>query len=130
MALGKQIGKFSLTETSNTVTAGIGRAPTLQANFQGQMSGEAGEGPAFGTMTLEYEPTMKSRRWSYCGLTVFPSGGGNTVNSQGTWEEASPMKFRFRGTAQVSDGPTCGLEFEGDGSAGPMSISGTISEWS
>ena len=128
MTLGRQIGEFSFTETSSTVTAGIGRAPTRQANLQGQMSGEAGEGAAFGTLTLEYEPTMKNGGWSYCGLTVFPSGGGNTVNSQGKWEETGPMKFHYHGTADISDGPTCGLEFEGDTSTGSMIISGTISE--
>ncbi len=64
MALGKQIGEFSLKQTSSTVTPGSGGTLALQINFQGQVSGEAGEGLAIGTQTVAYEPNMKSGTWS------------------------------------------------------------------
>jgi hypothetical protein len=129
MALGKQIGEFSLKQTSITVSPGSGGTLAFQLNFEGQVSGEAGEGQAVGTQSLAYEPNMKSGTWSYCGMTVSNKGGGNTVNSQGTWEETGPGKFRYRGTAQFSDGRTCGLEFVGDATTGSMTLSGKLYEW-
>jgi hypothetical protein len=130
MALGKQIGAFTLKETSTTVTPGSGGVPTLQANLQGQVSGADGEGIAFGTMTVAYEPNMKSGTWSYCGLGSWNKGGGVTVNSQGTWEETGHLKFRHRGTAQYSDGRTCGVEFDNDATSGSVILSGKLYEWS
>ena len=73
---------------------------------------------------------MKGGTWSYCGMTAFSKGGGNTVNSQGTWEETGPLKFRHRGTAKFSDGGNCGLEFENDASTGSLTLTGKIYEWS
>jgi hypothetical protein len=130
MALGKQIGQFSLKQTSSTVRPGPGGTLAMQINLQGQLSGEAGEGIALGTMSVEYEPNLKSGTWSYCGMTVLNSGGGNTVNSQGTWEETGHLKFRHRGTSQFSDGRTCGVEFENDATSGSVTISGKLYEWS
>ncbi len=85
---------------------------------------------AFGTMTVEYESNMKSGTWSYCGMTAFNKGGGNTVNGQGTWEETGPNKFRNRGTAKNSDGSTNGVEFELDATTETVTISGKLYEWS
>ena len=130
MALGKQIGAFTLQQTSSTVTPGSGSALTIQVNLQGQVSGEAGEGIAMGTMTVAYEPNMKSGTWSYCGMTTLNSGGGHTANSQGTWEETGHLKFRHRGTAQFSDGRTCGVEFDNDATSGSLAIRGKLYEWS
>ena len=81
-------------------------------------------------MTVEYEPNLKGGTWSYCGMTAFNEGGGSTVQSQGTWEEAGHLKFRHRGTAQFSNGHTCGLEFENDASTGVLILSGTLYDWS
>ncbi len=66
--------EFSLTETSRTIAPGSGGALTIQVNLQGQVSGEAAEGMASGTMTVEYEPNMKSGTWSYCGMTAYGTG--------------------------------------------------------
>ena len=74
MALGKQVGEFTLTETSRTIAPGSGGALTIQIHFQGQVSGEAAEGLGSETMTVEYEPNMKNGTWSYCGMTAFNSG--------------------------------------------------------
>ena len=130
MALGKQIGEFSLKQTSSTVTPGSGGTLAMQINLQGQLSGEAGEGIAIGTMSVAYEPNLKSGTWSYCGMDALNSGGGSTVNSQGTWEETGRLKFRHRGTAQFSDGRTCGVEFENDATSGSVILSGKLYEWS
>lgn len=129
MALGKQIGQFTLKQTSSTVTPGSGSTLTIQVNLQGQVSGEAGEGIGIGTMTVAYEPNLKSGTWSYCGMTTLNSGGGNTVNSQGTWEETGHLKFRHRGTGKFSDGRTCGVEFENDATSGSLTLSGKLYEW-
>lgn len=130
MAFGKQIGAFSLKQTSSTVTPGSGGAQVHTINLQGQVSGEAGEGIGVGTMTVEYEPNMKSGTWSYCGMTVLSQGGGNTVTSQGTWEETGLLKFRHHGTAKFSDGRTCGVEFANDVTSGSQTLSGKLYEWS
>ena len=76
MALGKEIGSFSMKETTSTVTPGSGNALNFQMNFQGQGSGEAGDGLVVGTMTVEYEPSMKSGTWGFCGMSVLNSGAG------------------------------------------------------
>jgi len=130
MSLGKQIGEFSLKETSTTSTPGSGGAVNLQGNFRGQVSGEAGEGVALGTLTIEFEPNMQRGTWSYCGMTASSSGGGNTVKSQGTCEETSPLKFRYRGTGQFSDGRTFGVEFDGIANTEEWVLSGKLYEWS
>ena len=62
-----QIGTFTFEQTSSTVTAGSGGSLALQINLQGQLSGDAGEGLVIGTMTLEYEPNMKSGTWPIVG---------------------------------------------------------------
>jgi hypothetical protein len=129
MALGKQIGAFTLKETSTTVTPGSGTAPTLHINLQGQVTGEAGEGVAFGTMTMAYEPNLKSGTWSYCGMSILNKGGGRMVNSQGTWESTGHLKFRHHGTAQYSDGRTGGIEFEVDAASEIATLSGKLYEW-
>jgi hypothetical protein len=130
MALGKQIGAFTLQQTSSTVTPGSGTALTIRVNLQGQASGADGEGRAFGTMTVAYEPNMKSGTWSYCGMGTWSKGGGVTVNSQGTWEETGHLKLRHRGTAQYSDGRTCAVEFDNDAASGSLTLSGKLYEWS
>jgi hypothetical protein len=130
MAFGKQIGAFSLKQTSSTLTPGSGGTQVHTINLQGQVSGEAGEGIAVGTMTVEYEPNMKSGTWSYCGMTALNQGGGNTVSSQGTWEETGHLKFRHHGTAKFSDGRTCGVEFENDVTSGSQTLSGKLYAWS
>ena len=128
MAAGKQIGEFTLTETSRTTAPSSGGALTLQINVTGQISGAAGEGLGSGTMTVEYEPNMKSGTWSYCGMTAFTSGGGNTVTSLGTWEETGRLKFHHRGAAKFSDGQTCGVEFDNDATSGALTLSGTLND--
>jgi len=130
MALGKQIGQFSLKQTSSTVRPGPGGTLAMQINLQGQRSGEGGEAIALGTMSVDYEPNLKSGTWSYCGMDALNSGGGNIVNSQGTWEETGRLKFRHRGTAQFSDGRTCGVEFENDATSGSVTLTGKLYEGS
>jgi hypothetical protein len=83
-----------------------------------------------GTMSVAYEPNLKSGTWSYCGMTVSNKGGGNTVNSQGTWEETGHLKFHHRGTSLFSDGRTCGVEFENDATSGSVTLKGKLYAWS
>ena len=92
MAAGKQIGEFTLTETSRTTAPGSGGALTLQINVTGQISGAAGEGLGSGTMTVEYEPNMKSGTWSYCGMTAFNSGGGQYGEQSGDVGRGRPSQ--------------------------------------
>ncbi len=91
--------------------------------------GEVGEGAGLGTMTLEYEPHMKSGTWNFCGMTVLSGGGSDTMISHGTWQETGPNTFRNRGTGQFSDKRTCGIEFDIDATTEPLILSGELYEW-
>ncbi len=128
MALGKQIVEFIFTATSTTFTPGSDGIPVLQHNYQGPVSGEL-EGVAFGTLQVAYEPSMKSGTWTYCGLTLLSQGGGNTVNSRGTWQEASGLKWHLRGTGHFSDGRTCAVEGDMAIMSGTNKLSGKLYEW-
>jgi hypothetical protein len=128
MALGKQIGEFSLKLISTTVSPGPGNVQTWQANFEGPVSGEAGAGSYVGTMTVVWEPGAKSGTWSACGATALTSGGTLGGSTQGTWEEAGSQKWRYRGSGRLADGRTVAVEFEGD--VVTRTWAGKLYEWS
>ena len=127
MALGKAIGEFSLKAASFTVTPGPGSAFTIQGNFEGPVSGEAGAGTGVGTITVAFEPGAKSGTWSYSGLTFLNSGGSTGVTGHGTWEEIGSNKWRYRGTGKGSDGRVTAVEFDGD--LATRTMAGKVYEW-
>ena len=117
MALGKQIGQYSGKVTSFTFGPGPGDAMTGQANMEGTVSGEIGEGTYALTRYMVIEPGAKSGAWSQYGFAAMKDGTSLSFRDQGTWEEISAGKWRYRGTGQLSDGSTSSTyatEFEGD----------------
>ena len=127
MALGKAIGEFSLKATSFIVTPGPGKSMSIQGNFEGPTSGEAGAGTGIGTLTVVSEVGAKSGTWQWCGMTFLNTGGSMGVEGQGTWEESSANKWRYRGTGEDSDGRVTAVEFEGD--LATRTIAGKAYEW-
>ena len=128
MALGKQIGAFSGQPTSFTFALGPGNADTYQANMEGTVSGERGEGGYASTRYMVVEPGAKSGTWNELGLAAWKDGTNLGFRSQGTWEEISAGKWRYRGTGRFSDGSTYAIEFEGDW--GTRTWAGKLYEWS
>ena len=130
MALGKQIGEFSLKSTSQTFGPGPGNTGTYQANMEGTLSGDRGEGTVSLTHYVEIEPNAKSGTYRHYGMVMLKDGTVLGIQGQGTWEETDPGKWRYRGTGQNSDGSTLGVEFEGDATTRPMTFTGKLYEWS
>ena len=128
MALGKQIGQFSLQSTSLTIGPGPGNTLTGQGNMEGTVSGERGEGTVALTHYVEMEPNAKKGTWTQHGLVFLTDGTGIGFRSQGTWEEIGPSKWRYRGTGQNSEGMTYATEFEGE--AATRTWAGKLYEWS
>ncbi|MBI3303772.1 MAG: hypothetical protein HYZ72_17040 [Deltaproteobacteria bacterium] len=128
MALGKQTGQYSGKLTSLTLGPGPGNAMTGQANMEGTVSGERGEGTYALTHHVVIEPGAKSGTWSQYGFATMKDGTSLGFRGQGTWEEISAGKWRYRGTGQLSDGSTYATEFEGDWAT--RTWAGKLYEWS
>jgi hypothetical protein len=128
MALGKQIGQFSGKSTSVTIGPGPGNALTFQANMEGTVSGERGEGTYALTYHAAGELGAKSGTWSWYGIMTLKDGTNMGFRGQGTWDEVSSGKWRYRGTGQLSDGSTYAYEFEGDWAT--RTWAGKAFEWS
>jgi hypothetical protein len=127
MALGKQVGDFSLKATSVTVSPGPGTTLTTQVNFEGPAKGDAGTGVLIGTLTIVGEPGAKSGTWSWCGVMALNTGGSFGSQGQGHWEESGSHRWRYRGTNTTSDGRKSAVEAEGN--LAERAVTGTFYEW-
>ncbi len=96
MALGKQIGEFSFKATSITASSGPGKATTLQANFEGPQSGEAGTGAALVTLTAVAEPGAKSGTWSWSGMGFMDNGDTMSITGKAYKELPEKSKTKSR----------------------------------
>ena len=129
MALGKQIGAFSLQPTTHTFGPGAGAALAYQANLAGTVSGERGEWTVALTHYVEAEPGAKSGTWRQYGMATMKDGAILGFYAQGVWEWESDLgKGRYRGTGQLSDGTTYATEFEVEWAT--QSWTGKVYEWS
>src|SRR5437879_700796 len=102
MALGKQTGQYSGKLTSLTLGPGPGNAMTGQANIEGTVSGERGEGTYALTHHVVMESGAKNGTWTQYGFATMKDGTSLGFRAQGTWEEISSGKWRYRGTGQLS----------------------------
>jgi hypothetical protein len=114
MASGKQIGAYSGKMTTITFGPGPGNDQSVQMNIEGTFSGELGEGTYVLTHHVVLAAGDKSGIWSQYGLATMKDGSALGFRVQGTWEEMSVGKWRYRGNGQFSDGRTYVSEFEGD----------------
>lgn len=121
MALGKEIGEFSLKSTSTSYAEdGV----TVRIDLDGKATGY---GTVLGTLTMRGEPGAKSGSCSWRGQG-FLEGGDTVIGSgEGTWEEIGKHKWRTRLVVATSDGRTHAsdgqLNLEG------RSLTGKMLEW-
>jgi hypothetical protein len=127
MALGKQVGDFSLKATSVTVSPGPGTALTIQVNYEGPATGEAGAGVLIGTLMIVGEPGAKSGTWQWYGLMALNAGGSFGSQGRGNWEESGPHRWRYRGTNTISTGQQYAVEAEGN--LAERAVTGRFYEW-
>ena len=113
MAIGKEIGAFSIKATSHTVTPAPGGGIVLNVNFEGTQTGEI-TGQVLGTLTTKLVPGQASGTYTWCGWGAASSGENVFVEGQGTLESIGTHKWRFLGTNLLSDGSTNAVEAEGE----------------
>lgn len=123
MALGKQIGEFSLKSTSLTfATNGSG-----QANFEGSVKGEV-TGDVLGTLHVAGEPGAKRGTCTWVGTAYLANGEEINGAAEGTWESSGTHKWRIRGLLSLSDGRT--QLSDGELELATRSYTGKLYEWS
>ena len=98
MAVGKEIGAFSMQYTSVTLEPGKGGSVTLHVNFEGSSSGEFAC-DALATMTVDSrngkdgEYRISARCFMHDGTIVDANGEGKTVHGDGhKWNVAGIME--------------------------------------
>lgn len=124
MAVGKQLGEFSLKATSFTYSA----AGTVQGNFEGSAKGEGLTGPVLGTLTAVGAPGAKSGTCSWAGTSYLDNGEEINGKGEGTWESIGTHKWRIRAVIYLSDGRT--VASDGEIALATRSFTGTSYEWS
>jgi hypothetical protein len=112
MAVGKELGDFSLKITSLTYTPGPAGSVLVQANCEGTASGQ-GAGALLGTATF-MSAGMKSATFSWCGATYLDNGDSVTGIGQGTIESTGRHRWRSQGINHLSDGHTIRIDGEID----------------
>ena len=122
MALGKQVGEFSLKATTFTVTPGPAGSVLVQANCEGPATGF---GTVLGTLTAA-SAGQKNGTWSWCAAAYLDNGDSVTGNGQGTFESVGPNRWRTQGVAHLADGRT--LVSEGEIALAARTWSGKIFE--
>ncbi len=122
MAIGKEIGEFSLKATSTTYAEEGG---TVQINLDGKATGY---GDVLGTLTFRGEPGAKTGPLTWRGQGFLENGDTVTGTGEGTWEEIGKQKWRTRLLVTTSDGGCHAsdghLEFQS------RTLTGKMLEWS
>jgi hypothetical protein len=110
MAVGKQIGEFSLKANTFTFTPGPAGSVLVQVNFEGPATG-------FGlvqcTMTAS-SAGQKNGTWSWCAAAYLDNGDSVTGNGQGTFQSSGSHRWSTQGNIQISDGRIIAVEGEVD----------------
>ncbi len=127
MALGKEIGGFSLKMEASNYSPGPGQNYTVQVSFSGPVTGEL-DGTHRGTLTVETAPGAKVGTYTYCGVTYRPNGDAVALTSRGITENIGNNKRRLRGVNHFSDDRIAAVEGEADVVEG--TFTGKLFEWS
>ena len=122
MALGKEIGQFSLKATSTRYSAeGAG----VEIDLDGTATGY---GTVLGTLHLRGEPGAKGGTCSWRGQGFLENGETVIGVGEGTWQEIGKHQWRTRMVVTTSDGNTHGSD--GRLNLDGRSLSGKMLEWS
>lgn len=127
MAVGKQLGEFSLKSTSLTYTA-TESGGAVHGNFEGSAKGEGLAGPVLGTLIAGGAPGAKSGTCSWAGTSYLANGEELNGKGEGTWEKTGTHKWRIRAIVYLSDGRT--VATDGVIELATRSYTGTLYEWS
>ena len=122
MAIGKEIGKFTLKAVTTTYAL---EGDSVQINLDGTA---AGYGAVLGTLTFKGEPGATSGPLSWRGQGFLDSGETVTGSGEGTWEESGKHKWRTRLLVSTSDGK-CHAS-DGLLDLKTRTLSGKMLEWS
>jgi hypothetical protein len=122
MAIGKEIGDFSLKTTSVSYSEGGG---SVQLNFEGTATRY---GTVLGTAIFRGENEAKSGSLSWRGQGFLENGETVTGTGEGTWEEMGKHQWRTRMIVTTSDGG-CHAS-DGHLDLATRTLSGKMLEWS
>ncbi len=126
MPVGKAIGEFSLKATTMTFVPGSDGTITVQANWEGSLSGAGIAGTILGTATF-VGAGAKTGSYSWCGASYLPSGDSVTGTAQGSFESIGTHRWRTLGVNPLSDGRVVATEGELD--LASRSWTGRVLEW-
>ena len=121
MALGKEIGEFSLKATSTTYAEGGDR---VQINLDGKATGY---GTVLGTLSMRGQPGAKIGSCSWRGDGFLENGETVAGGGEGTWEQTGKHTWRTRMVVTTSDGRTHASD--GQLNLETRTLSGKMLEW-
>jgi len=122
MAIGKQIGEFTLKAITSTYAL---EGNSVQVNLDGTATGY---GTVLGTLTFRGEPGAKSGMLSWRGQGFLDNGANVAGFGEGTWEESGKHKWRTRLVVATTDGNVHASDGVLD--LGTRTLSGKMLEWS
>jgi hypothetical protein len=98
MAIGKELGKFTLKAITTTYSLD---GTSVEVNLDGTA---AGYGAVLGTLTFRGDPGAKSGMLSWRGQGFLPSGETVTGFGEGAWEESGKHRWHTRLIVATTDG--------------------------
>ena len=122
MAIGKEIGQFSLKSSSVHYSEEGG---SVQISYEGTATGY---GTVLGTITLRGEPGAKGGPCSWRGQGFLENGEVVSGAGQGTWEELGKHQWRTRLIVSTSDGRVHASDGKLD--LASRSLTGKMFDWS
>jgi hypothetical protein len=122
MALGKEIGTFSLKSTSTRYAEGGG---SVEITYDGTATGF---GTVLGTMILRGAQGAKGGPCSWTGQGFLENGEVVSGAGQGTWEELGKHQWRTRMIVATTDGHTHASDGKLD--LASRTLSGKMFDWS
>lgn len=126
MALGKQIGQYSVKMVVNRILDVSGDNVISEISWEGEVTG----GELAGTVMLTGESEGTNEGGTYTTRVSGFLASGGTVNGTGggSFELIGPARWRTRGVDRLSNGQTVATEGEVD--LASRTWSGKIFEWS
>jgi hypothetical protein len=122
MAIGKEVGEFSLKTTSVSYAEDGG---SVQLNLEGTATRY---GTVLGTATFRGEPGAKTGSLSWRGQGFLENGEAVTAIGEGNWQEIGKHQWRTRMIVSVSDGSSHASDGHLD--LATRTLKGKMLEWS
>jgi hypothetical protein len=122
---GKEVGDFSFTATSITVSSTANGGVEQQVNLEGTATGF---GAVLGTLTFyASEPGAESGFVTWNGTAYLEDGGATGGMGRGVFNTADKHTWRVRSIIQIKDGPV--LLTEGEIALEGKSYTGKLYQW-